>query len=224
MSEYPKDHWFRSADWDAASKAEFVDKLARARPYNRIQYRRVKALALLDTGDVVRETAGREMLEENLATPDLPSYERTLALATLARNDRSRGRVRSAMQLFRDVIHVIGTGAGGNNGEEEIELAELLLERGGDTDVREAKSLLDHRSSDEPLFLRSRYRLAVAHAHACLKLADPSSAAAWATTALELAAADDSGLRYHPELGLVDAPDAQLAWLQDVAKGHAAPS
>ena len=69
MSESAKDHWYRSADWDEASQAEFAARLRRARPYNQVQYRRIKALTLLDTNDPARQRAGRAMLEENLGDP-----------------------------------------------------------------------------------------------------------------------------------------------------------
>jgi hypothetical protein len=219
MSEdSPSDRWFRSADWDEASQAEFTAKLARARPHNRYQYRRIKALALLETHDRAHEAAGRALLEENLALPDLPPHERTLALGTLARSDLAGGRLISASRFLRDALAMGGPDASGTTGEEEIELAEALMAKGGDGDIREAKALLDRRASDPPVFVRSRYRLAVAQVRASLLIADVSAAAGWASTALDLAAARHSGLRHHPELGLVEADEAQLAWLREVAE------
>ena len=45
---------------------------------------------------------------------------------------------------------------------EEIALAEILVEKGGDGNLEEARRLLDRRASETPLFVRSRYRLASA--------------------------------------------------------------
>jgi hypothetical protein len=70
-----------------------------------------------------------------------------------------------------------------------------------------------------PVFIRSRYRLAVAQARVALLLSDASGAAAWASTALDLAAAGHSGLQYHPELSLVEVSEHELAWLRGVAEG-----
>jgi hypothetical protein len=70
-----------------------------------------------------------------------------------------------------------------------------------------------------PVFIRSRYRLAIAQARVALLLADASGAAAWASTALDLAAAEHSGLQYHPEVGLIEVSEAELAWLHEVAEG-----
>lgn len=217
MSENAKDRWYRSADWDEASQAEFAARLSRARPFDRVQYRRIKALALLDTNDPARQQAGRAMLEENLAIPDLFSFERTVALTTLARHERSRGRLPRALRALRQALAVGGPDASGTTGEEEIELAEVLLAQGVDGDIAEAKALLDRRASDPPIFVRSRYRLAVAQTRVCLALGDPLAAAAWASQALELADTEHSGLRNHPELGLIDPPVAERTWLREVA-------
>lgn len=216
----PHDEWYRSAEWDQEHQAEFRLKLGRARRSNRPQYRRIKASALLATGDRVREAAGRALLEDNLAQSDLPQYERTWALVTLARLDVARGLLTDAERSLREALAIGGPDASGTTGEEEIELAEILLAKGGDADIREAQALLDRRASDMPLFVRSRYRLAVAQARVSLSLADTSAAAAWASTALDLAAAQHSGLRYHPNQGLVSAPEAQRAWLREVAEGR----
>ncbi len=222
VSYNARDAWYRSADWDEASQAEFAERLRRARPSNRIQYRRIKALALLDTRDRVRQMAARALLEENLAVPGLDAFERTVALTTLARHERVSGRLVGALRLLRDALAIGGPDGNGTSGEEEIELAEILLANGADADLLEAKSLLDRRASDPPLFVRSRYRLAVAQTRTCLALGDTSAAAGWAIAALDFAAAEHSGLRHDPELGLVDPPDVELAWLRDVANAGTA--
>jgi hypothetical protein len=220
MAERHRDDWFRSGDWDEASRAEFATRLARARPQSRAQYRRIKALGLLESGDPVGHAAARAMFEENLADPDLPEFERTLALATLARHERSTGRLASAVRRLRDALAVGGADGNGTNGEEEIELAEMLLAQDSQSDTLEAKRLLDRRASDPPLFVRSRYRLAVAQARACARLGDDAGTREWASSALDLAALENSGLPHHLALGLADAKEEELAWLRGAADGR----
>lgn len=178
---------------------------------------RIKALALLESTDPVDRAAARAMFEENLADPDLPEFERTLALATLARHERSTGRLASAVRRLREALAVGGADGNGTNGEEEIELAEMLLARDTRTDLVEAKRLLDRRASEPPLFARSRYRLAVAQARACARLGDDAGTRQWASSALDLAALGDSGLPHHPDLGLVDAEEEELEGLREMA-------
>ena len=212
------DEWFRSADWDDAARTDFEARLARSRPYNRVQYRRIKAIALLRSGDPIREEAGAGLLRENLALSDLADHERVLTLVLLAEHDQLRGRLAEAESSLRQALAIAGPDGSGTSGEEEIALAEILLARGGEASLEEAKRLLDRRASEMPLFVRSRYRLAVASAHVCLALRQPADAAQWAAVALDLAATRDSGLARHPALGLVTSTDQELRWLRDVAK------
>lgn len=185
-----------------------------------MQYRTAKAAALLGSGDPVRIAAGRELLEQNLTTQGIHDYERVGILVLLAELARSDGRLDEAEGRLREALQIAGPDGSGTNGEEEIRLAEILVERGGVDRLREAKALLDRRAGDPPLFVRSRYRLFVAQAGACVALGDPRGAAAWAEAALAAADATDSGLRNHPRLGLVD-PDPDLrAWLHRVASTH----
>jgi hypothetical protein len=212
------DDWFRSADWDDAARTDFEARLARSRLYNRVQYRRIKAIALLRSGDPIREEAGAGLLRENLALSDLADHERVLTLVLLAEHDQLCGRLAEAESSLRQALAIAGPGGSGTSGEEEIALAEILLARGGEASLEEAKRLLDRRASEMPLFVRSRYRLAVASAHACLALRQPADAAQWAAVALDLAATRHSGLARHPALGLVTSTDQELRWLRDVAK------
>jgi tetratricopeptide (TPR) repeat protein len=215
------DEWFRSADWDQAARADFEARLARLRPHSRHQYRRIKAIALLRSGDHVRAEVGASLLHENLALPDLPDSERVLALVLLAEHDQRRGRLAEAESSLRQALAIAGPNGSGTSGEEEIALAEILVARGGEASLEEAKRLLDRRASEVPLFVRSRYRLAVASARVSLALRQPADAAQWAAVALDLAATRDSGLVRHPALGLVTSTDSELRWLRDVAMGGA---
>jgi hypothetical protein len=209
--------WFRSPRWDDASRAEFEARLARARPANRIQYRRIKALALLDAGDGASELAASELLVANLAEPDLLQHERVVALVVLAGRDQAHGRLAEAEGRLRSALDLVGPDGSGTTGEEEIALAEVLLAKGGEADVHEAMRLLDRRASSPPPFVRSRYRLVVARARAHLALGEQREASAAAAEALRLAAVDESGMAYHPRVGLVAAPEHELAWLRALA-------
>ena len=83
------DHeWYRSPDWDASEQARFATKLARARPHNRPQYLRIKALALLDTGAAVSEKAGVQLLHQVLETGD--SFEAAAAHERLGEHHLAR--------------------------------------------------------------------------------------------------------------------------------------
>lgn len=213
------DDWYRSSSWDDAARAEFDARLARARAGNRVQYRRIKALALLEGGGPVREAAARALLEANVATPDILDFERVVALHRLAGLERSAGRLDEAERLLRQALGVGGPDGNGTSGEEETELAEILLERGGRERIAEAKAMLDRRSEDMPLFARSRFRLCVAQVRVSIALGNRDLAQAWAAAALRIAGERHSGLAHHPDLGLVESAVGTIDWLGGVASG-----
>ena len=216
-----REEWFRSADWDDAARSEFESRLARARADNRVQYRRIKAVSLFGTADPRRAVAARELLEQNIAA-DSDDFEKVIALVLLAKQERAEGRLQDAQVRLRLALAIAGPDGGGTSGEEEIELAEILLEQGGPKRVAEAKALLDRRAQEMPFFVRSRYRLCVALVRTYLALGDEPSAVPWAGAALDLAAVENSGLASRPALGLVEADSEALSWLRSVASDRSA--
>src|SRR4051812_37189935 len=138
----PRDRdWFRGEEWDEKARAEFARRLGRARRTSRPQYRRIKAGALLKSDDPSRQAAGRSLLEENLVDPITLDFERVIALTLLARHDRLRGQTEAAEVRFRTALDI--STESGRNGEEEIELAELLLEKATPDALAEAHDLLE---------------------------------------------------------------------------------
>ncbi len=101
--------WFRSPDWGEAAERDFRHRLARARPHNQIQYRRIKAVALLETRDPAKATAGRRLLIEhrlfsaisqNWRAKPLVSHEVIVNLIA-ATTTRTGLRVRSELDTNR---------------------------------------------------------------------------------------------------------------------------
>jgi hypothetical protein len=214
----PPDDWFRSTDWGPAAEAAFEARLARARPYKRPQYRRLKATVLLGTGDPVKAAAGSELLEGIAADLDAYRFEKVTALSQLGAFEHDGGRPEAAERHLRAALSLAAATRGsGTNELEEVRLAEILLQRGGRADLAEAAGLIDRLTPSKPVILASRFRKCLAGARVALALGDADRAAEWARTALELAAATHSGLANHPRLGLVETDEPTRAWLRTVA-------
>src|SRR6187431_580142 len=124
-----------------AAQAEFEQKLARAQPSNRVQYRRIKALALLHGGDQGAKHAGYEMLAAVVRDGDAPNMEKVSALSEMARFDQERGRLEDAERNYRIALAAMRSNRSGGNGEEEIRLAEILIDRGDRSSLDEAQRL-----------------------------------------------------------------------------------
>lgn len=191
-------------------------RLARARPGNRVQYRRIKGCALLESKDRRAEKAGHALLEGNAVNPDAAGFERTMAYSNLGSHEADAGRVGAAEPLLRAALDRLALDRSGGSGLEPTILAEILIGRGDARSLEEARNLLDRNLDDVPLLPRDRFRMCVAGTRAAVALRK-SDAPVWASEALRYASATHSGLRNHPKLGLFTAEGRTVAWLERVA-------
>jgi hypothetical protein len=115
--------WFRSPDWGEAAERDFRHRLARARPHNQIQYRRIKAVALLETRDPAKATAGRRLLSEVAESADAPDFEKVMALSMLGQAALRERRLDEAAANLREALRIAGPKGSGTSGLEEAWLA-----------------------------------------------------------------------------------------------------
>jgi hypothetical protein len=211
--------WYRSNDWGEAAERDFRRRLTRARTHNQIQYRRIKAASLLETGDAAKVAAGRRLLTEVAQSPDAPDFEKVIALTMLGRRALEEGRLDEADGCLREALGISGPNGSGTTGLEEAWLAQVALARGDTAGLRHARALVELRAADPPMILSARFEVTLTAARVALALDDRAAAASWARTALEVADAEHSGLANHPGLGLVQINPATRAWLSEVADG-----
>ena len=216
---HPKDAWFRSADWDTRAQAEFETRVARAKAHYRVQYRRIKAIALLNSGNAVKAAAGREILLSIVNSGDVPQFERVSALSLLGAHLHDIGELDEAEGYLRRALEMTGANRSGTNGLEAVRLAEILLARGGTSDLAEAQTLLERHADDPPIFVASRFRMAFAATRVALARGQREEAIDWARAALTYAEAKHSGLANHPKLLLAKVDRATRKWLESVASG-----
>lgn len=211
--------WFRSPDWDAAVESDFRLRLARARPHNQIQYRRIKAVALLESHDPANAAAGRRLLTEVVESPHAPDFEKVMALSMLGERALRDGRLDEAEANLRDALRISGENGSGTSGLEEAWLAQVALARGDRGGLEEARPMIERRAADQPLILSARFEIFLTAARVTLALNDRPAAASWARAALTLADADHSGLANHPGLGLAHLDLQTRRWLSEAADG-----
>ncbi|MGB3709199.1 tetratricopeptide repeat protein [Gordonia sp. (in: high G+C Gram-positive bacteria)] len=201
--------WFRSTEWTPEVEAEFDVRLQRARKYKRPQYLRVQGVTLKRAGDV--ETA-RELwlrvLDEEDNSESASALEHLADSWTLEDPARAIDYYRTMLAKFPDLKSTSFTAP--------IKFAELLLDRGGPSDIVEADAALAFPLGIAPL-PDMDFRRQVALARLGRIRGDNAAVRSAAQTALELAAKGPI-FTYHPNVGLVDTDAKTLQQLRRLVR------
>jgi hypothetical protein len=201
--------WFRSADWSSDAEADFEARLARSRSWKRAQYLRIKALALLATGDGGSVETGLHLLRRSLleAEGTLDASAALYALGDwLARYERSS----EAQDALRACLAVeVEAGRRVSHGTE-LRLAEVLIARGRVPDREECWTLLDQAAAGL-LLNDSRWRIEVARARLLARDGNELGAADHARRALDfLTTCVRAELPRHPAVGAIEATPEEI--------------
>ena len=206
--------WFREPGWDEQDQAQFEDRLRRARSWNRPQYLRIKGLALVDAG----ELRGARDLFERVTSDHPDSLDAAPAREHLGDVAVRTGESVEAELHFRTLLADHPT-LSATTGLAEVKLAEVLIQRGEESDRREAQDLLDAangRSGGGLAFNNGRFRWFIAQAALASQAGDLELQLQAARAALDLVGREPQ-LPRHPTVGLVDADVQILNWLRNAA-------
>jgi tetratricopeptide (TPR) repeat protein len=210
------DEWFRTPDWSTRAQEEFEERLRRARPYNRPQYLRIKALALMEQGGKLEATGARELLARVIELyPE--SGDVVLAHEHLGELDARNGDRRSAVAHFTAALRLAPVRH--TYGDAALRLPELLIEDGSDRAREEATQVLDAMASGDLVFASQRFRYAVARARIAHAARDDISARRYAVDALREAEGCAPDFPRHPTVGLVNADKKVLKEIRKLARG-----
>jgi tetratricopeptide (TPR) repeat protein len=197
-----RDNWFRSPAWAAADREEFFARLARSKK-NGAQHLRIKALALQQAAlfDGALELLSRFLQE-------YPGhFDTAQALLQQAQCFAELGRLDEAEASFREALRHEQS-HGSVKTLAWIEFPWFVVRQGRQHLYSEALSVLAAGEQGPVLPLPTlRYQSAATRAIICADRGEHSQARQFARTALEAAAATDSGLSYHGSIGLVENPD-----------------
>ncbi len=185
--------WYRNETWDEEVAQRFREKLRRARRKER--YLRIQACTLAPTHPEV----ALDLLSQYFELPDdfdhaQAHVDRATALLAL---DRIRGAIESYEAALKreDEFPQVLTQA-------YLDLPYLIATRGIRERFDQARALLD-RHKARPTFPVEHFRWHAAQALLFIVRGDLSNGRIQAKLALEAAALDHSGFRYHPSVGLV---------------------
>ncbi len=209
--------WFRSDDWSSDAQQDFETRLSRARQRNRAQYLRIKALALIDAGQLDAATTLLRRVVDDYRDDWL---QVTASHEHLGDVYRSTGDLAAAESEYRRLLELSPT-LTGTTGEVHLKLGEVLLV-GGLNDVAEVEQLLA-AARPHVVFNTTAFRANVLDARLAATIGDIERRRASATAALSLVEAPPQFSR-HPTVGLVDAPPSLLAEVAAMANTPKAPT
>ncbi|MEM9039310.1 MAG: hypothetical protein AAGD33_05380 [Actinomycetota bacterium] len=202
--------WFRSDDWSCDAQQDFETRLGRAQVRNRAQYLRIKALALIDTGQLDAATALlRRVVDDH-------REDRVQVAAShehLGDISRSTGDLAGAESAYRRVLE-LSPNLSGTTGEVHLKLGEVLLEA-KPNDFAEVEQLIA-AARPHAVLTTSAFRANVLDARVAAAIGDVERRRASAAAALSLVDARPQFSR-HPTVGLVDASPSLLAELEALA-------
>lgn len=195
-----RDDWFRNTRWDDAVAAQFEAKLKRAR--RKGQYLRIQACTLAKTEPTIAlGLLDRYFAQQDERFDDAQAYvDRATALLAL-------GRVEEALESYEDALR---TEAKFPNllTQAYIDLPYVVCVRGLCARYDRALELLQaHRT--RLMFPVDYFKWNAAQAIIAGATGHGKEAREFAAVALDSAAKDSSGFRYHPKVGLVSQDHAE---------------
>ncbi len=211
-----REDWYRRESWSQSDQERFFKRLARSRSgYNKAQYLRIQAYTL-------QTKASPPMFREALHLLDILLREHPhsaeLGSAYLQRAQclEAVGDLEGALGAFRLAVEAdrADTGVQTNASLERA----LFIVRHGRSDLYEVALEDLERLEPHLVFPVTQYKIALAAALITWEQQDQATARRFARIALEAAGKRNSGLSYHPHVGLVEDFDPALhARLEEIA-------
>jgi tetratricopeptide (TPR) repeat protein len=200
------DSWYRNTEWNETIALAFDQKLKRAR--DKSQYLRIQACIIASSHPQV----ALELLERYFALGN--DFDHAQAYVDQATAYLALGNVSAAIEAYEAALKRERAFPNVRT-DAYLELPYLIAINGISEHFNRALKILSG-SERRLMFPVARFKYHAARA-IILSKTDPSSARTEAQAALEAAATDHSGFRYHPTIGLVsERHAAALSKLQEL--------
>ena len=198
------DDWFRNTNWDSSAQALFWEKIKRARgEVSKAQYCRIKALGLIGTGDKKRVLAGIQLLNYLLENWPVRT-ELAMVYLQMAEAYSALGNLKDA-QIFYEKCISQEKAFPHSKTSVNTDFPEFIVMNQLKENFDLALDLVDGLLKTEGIIFA--FQLFICHAVRAIifqERGQKKEASQEAQKALEFIKVKDSGLRYHPDVGLVD--------------------
>jgi hypothetical protein len=209
--------WFRTTEWTAIAQRDFEARLKRARPYNRPQYLRAKAIALREHGGEAYRRAARQLNERIVRDYPYSYLDLVVAHEQLGLIAEEELALDDAMDHYRRALHLSDEGA--PHGDAILRLPELLIAGDPDSDrLEEAEAILARIDDQSLAFSSQRFRYRALRARLADRHGDKDAAAALAQSALAEWRRAQPDFHRHPDLGWVRTTPEVIEELQRLSQ------
>jgi tetratricopeptide (TPR) repeat protein len=185
--------WFRNTAWDDAVERAFSEKLRRAR--SKGQYLRIQAATLATSHPLV----ALKLLDRYFELPD--DFDHAQALVDRATAYLALGRTRDAICAYEAAL--VREGQFPNLQTQAYLNLPYLVATHGLKDLYDRAATLLEEHQSRLMFPVDHFRWHVSYALISSDVGESGASRIHATKALEAAAQEKSGFRYHPSVGLV---------------------
>ncbi len=189
----PKKDWFRNTTWDSTIASQFDEKLSRSR--QKAQYLHIQAYTLAKT----YPHAALDLIDRYFALND--HFHRAPAHCARAIAMVSLGRITDAVESYEAALEHEAEFRGVKT-NAFIDMPYLIAERELSSQYDRALEVVE-KHKDRLVFPVQRFMAFATRALIYATIGNTSVAKANAKDALEAASANDSGFRYHSNIGLV---------------------
>lgn len=203
--------WFRRTSWSPDDVRDFQARLRRSRTsFHKSQYLRIQAYHLAEVGGPEMLEAALHLLDQLMAEfPD--ASQLASALVQKGQCLAGLGQPSEAFVAFEAALNAERKYPRFPSGGVRLEYAELAVSLRRIDLYPRALFLIGSTRSEEPgLFPIADFRASVVRAFLAAEARDWRGARREAQLALEAAAKDQSPLRYHRNLGLVESVDPEI--------------
>ncbi|HEV3413410.1 MAG TPA: hypothetical protein VG101_13090 [Puia sp.] len=200
--------WYRRKTWSKDDESDFLSRLDRARKRSRAQYLRIQATELLETEEPENIEAARSLLERVLTEYPENTSERSSAFYSLGDVSRFKGDNVRALSYYRAAVDFEAENPSVQT-NAFLSYSELIVKDEHRENYDFVEQLIHSRTPHMILPIQKYKAFSILSIIYRQKM-DLEKAEYYAALADQNAALENSGFRYHKDLGLVEKRDADL--------------
>ncbi len=206
--------WYTKNTWTKEDEEEFFIRLKRAREYNRPQYLKTQAFALIETKEPELLDVAELLIIKMLKEYPNDTFNKSSALDFLGDIYQQRGDYQTALKYYEESINFENDNPNSPETPSFLSYSELIIKTQQTDKYLIVENLLFDRM-DSVILPVQKYKIASMLSVIYRTKNNKKLAQHYAEIAEKNANAETSGFRYHKDLGLVK---QRVSWLDKLVK------